>query len=220
MDATDVGALREDDRVCLEELGQYLVAAETWRRFGIWLLHRHFVPAPGEIFVERTFRALRETAITPVQRSAFPERGLGTTAIRFDNSVSRDVGVIGLEFAEPVDFGDATPLRNDDEAALAGIAEQLGDCGMIDRFGVRLIRNPLRLSEHELLYETCDGAQWTLNCTVGERDALLADETVVETAWRWKVVWGKTLPSVMGECIARDTTSWHRHFEPDDFGND
>ena len=41
MDTTDVGELSDDDRACLEELGQYLVSTDAWRRFGIWLLHKH-----------------------------------------------------------------------------------------------------------------------------------------------------------------------------------
>src|SRR6516165_6854747 len=102
MDTTDVGVLGEDDRACLEELGQYLVAADAWQRFGIWLLHKHFEPAPGEVFVERAIREPRGTETTPVQRSAFAE--LSTTAIRFDNSVGSGVGVIGMEFAQPADF--------------------------------------------------------------------------------------------------------------------
>jgi hypothetical protein len=32
MDATDVGDLRDDDRACLDELGQYLVATDAWPR--------------------------------------------------------------------------------------------------------------------------------------------------------------------------------------------
>src|ERR1700704_2786605 len=125
MDATDVGELREDDRACLEELGQYLVSSDAWQRFGIWLLHKHFEPNPGEILVERTIRAPRGTETAPVMRSAFPEQGLSTTAIRFDDSISSDVGFIGMEFAEPDDFGDTEPLSDDDEEVLAGVVERL-----------------------------------------------------------------------------------------------
>ena len=71
MDATDVGVLGEDDRACLEELGQYLVATDAWQRFAIWLLHKHFEPAPGEVFVERAIATPRRTETTPKERSAF-----------------------------------------------------------------------------------------------------------------------------------------------------
>src|SRR6476619_956271 len=167
MDATDVGELGEDDRACLEELGQYLVLTDAWQRFGIWLLHKHFEPAPGEIFVEHTMRAPRKTETTPIERSAFAEQGLSTTAIQFGDSVSNGVSVIGMEFAQPDDFGDAAPLSDDDEAILAGIAERLRAHDKIQRFGVRLIRNPLGLSEHEMLHETCDSSTRTMHCTVG-----------------------------------------------------
>jgi hypothetical protein len=201
MDATDVGELREDDRVCLEELGQYLVSTDAWQRFGIWLLHKHFEPAPGEVFVERAIRAPRRTETAPVERSAFPEQGLSTTAIRFDDSVSGGVGVVGMEFAQPDDFGNASPLSDEDEAVLAGIAERLQAHDKMQRFGVRLIRNPLGLSEHELLHETCDSATRTLHCTVGDRE-MLADQNTIQTAWKWRVVQGATDAIVMQDCTA------------------
>src|ERR1700741_164673 len=87
MDATDVGELGKDDRACLDEVGQYLVAADAWQRFGIWLLHKHFEPAPGEGFVERAITEPRGTQTCPIPRSAFAEQGLSATAIRFDDMV-------------------------------------------------------------------------------------------------------------------------------------
>jgi hypothetical protein len=226
MDATDVGVLGEDDRACLEELGQYLVATDAWQRFAIWLLHKHFEPASGEVFVERAFAAPRRTETTPVERSAFSTPGLSATAMRFDPSASSGVSVIGMEFAEQADFGATSPLSADDEAVLAGIAERLQAHGKTERFGVRLIRNPLGVSAHELLLETCDSAQRTLYCDVSERDAVLGPKTI-ETTWRWKVVQGKGKPTVMQECqaacapaVAEGHDVRHNNFLDDDFGND
>src|ERR1700758_184420 len=85
MDATDVGVLRDDDRACLEGLGRYLARSDAWHRFGVWLLHKHFEPAPEEVFVERAIPMSRTTETAPVARSAFP--ALNTTAIRFDDGV-------------------------------------------------------------------------------------------------------------------------------------
>jgi hypothetical protein len=199
MDATDVGELAEDDRACLEELGQYLVATDAWQRFGIWLLHKHFEPAPGEVFVERALREPRGTKTAPLPRSWFAGQGLTTTAIRFDESAGSGVGVIGMEFAEPADFGDVSPLNDEDDAVLAGLAQRLQAHGKIDRFGVRLLRNPLDLSEHELLSETSDSSQRTLHCIVTERDPM-PTQTTIETNWRWRVVQGETAPAVMVAC--------------------
>ena len=226
MDTTDVGVLGEDDQACLDELGRYLAGTDAWQRFGVWLLHKHFEPGPGEVFVERASHAPRKTETTPRPRSTFGEQGLQTTAIRFGEAVSGDVGVIGMEFAEPADFGDTCPLSEDDEAVLAGVAERLAAHGKVGRFGVRLIRNPLGLSEDELLHETCDSAHRMLQCTVGGRDALLDDATIVQTAWRWKVVQGKAAPTVMRDCsatcvgVGEGHDIGHSHSEPDDFGND
>jgi hypothetical protein len=147
--------------------------------------------------------------------------------MRFDSDIDSGVGVIGMEFAEPADFGDTTPLSDDDEAVLAGIAEKLSAHGKTDRFGIRLIRNPLGLSENELLYETSDGANRTLHCTVGERDAILADKTTIQTTWRFRVTDGETAPIVMTECTAgcrrvgegHDIAHTHGE-EGGDFGND
>jgi hypothetical protein len=220
MDTTDVGVLREDDRACLDELGQYLAGTEAWQRFGIWLLHKHFEPADGEVFVERAVSAPRGTQTAPVERAASGE--LHATAIRFDSAD----GVVGMEFAAPGDFGDAAPLSDDDEAVLAGIAERLASHGKTDRFGVRLIRNALGLSPAEVLHETSDSSGRTLNCEVGQRDEVLAESTTIQTAWRWTVVDGGTAPIVMQDCTATCKSVGeghdiaHDHSTPDDFGND
>jgi hypothetical protein len=200
MDATDVGVLSEDDRACLDELGEYLASTQAWQRFAVWLLHKHFEPADGEIFVERA-TAQRGLETTLVPRSMVSQQ-VSASGIRFDADVDSDVSVIALEFAEPADFGLTPPLSAEDETVLAGIAERLRAHDKIDRFGVKLIRNPLALSEDELLLETCDSAIRTLYCDIGSRDALPADLAVIETTWRWNVVQGEGQPVVMQTCAA------------------
>ncbi|MGO8964337.1 hypothetical protein [Mycobacterium sp.] len=200
MDATDVGMLSEDDRACLEELGDYLVSTDAFRRFAIWLLHKHFEPDTGEVFAESVITAPRGTQTTPVKRSS--AGGLKATSMRFEPDVSPGVGVIGLEFAEPADFGSISPLSADDETALAGIADRLQAHGKTERFGVRLIRNPLGLNENEVLLETCDIAHRTLRCSVGERDGIRAGSTV-ETSWQWEPSLSKTGPKVKQYCASQ-----------------
>jgi hypothetical protein len=202
MDTTDVGDLNEDDRACLEELGQYLVTTEAWQRFGTWLLHKHFEPSAGEVFVERTVREPRKTETTPIERSVFAQQGLSTTAIRFDDAAADGVAIVGMEFAQRDDLADAAPLGDHDETVLAGIVERLRAHDKVERFGVRLIRNPLALTENEMLHETCDSTTRTMTCTVGERDAMLADRATIQTAWRWRLVQGGTDQIVMQDCTA------------------
>src|SRR6516164_4818461 len=198
MDTTDVAVLDEADRACLDQLGHYLVSTDSWQRFAIWLLHKHFEPAAGEIFVESMTTAPRGTKTTPVERRS--ARGLNATSMRFDPDVRSGVGVIGMEFADPADFGSTPSVSPDDEAVLEGIAQRLRAHGKTERFGVRLIRNPLGLLENEVLVETCDIAHRTLHCSVGERDGISGDNNV-ETTWQWKPSPGKTAPDVQLYCM-------------------
>ncbi len=199
MDATDVGILSEDDRACLDELGQYLVSTDAFQRFAIWLLHKHFEPAAGEVFVESVITAPRGTQTTPVKRCS--AQGLTATSMRFDPDVSAGVGVIGMEFADPTDFGSTSSVSPDDEPVLTGLAQRLRTHGKTERFGVRLIRNPLDLAENEVLLETCDIAHRTLHCSVGERDGDHAG-TTIETTWQWELSLSKTGPKVKQFCTA------------------
>jgi hypothetical protein len=209
MDATDVGMLSERDRACLDELGHYLVSADACERFAIWLLHKHFEPAAGEVFVENARTAPRGTETTLVQRSS--AQRLNATSVRFDPDVSSGVGVIGMEFAEPADFGVTSPVNPDDEPVLAGIADRLRAHGRIERFGARLIRNPLGLLDSEMLLETCDIAHLTLHCSVSERDNVRAS-TTIETSWQWEPNPDKTGPTVKQRCSVGCTWSTDGHW--------
>jgi len=200
MDATDVGMLSEDDRACLDELGQYLVSTDAFRRFAIWLLHKHFEPAAGEVFAECLITAPRGTKTTPVKRRF--AQGLNATSMRFDADAGSGVGVIGMEFADPTDFGSTSSVSPDDEAILAGIAQRLRAHRKAERFGVRLIRNPLGLKENEVLLETCDLAHRTLHCSVAERDRVRPG-TTVETSWQWEPSLSKTGPKVKQYCASQ-----------------
>ncbi|MGO9044034.1 MAG: hypothetical protein ACLQIK_21095 [Mycobacterium sp.] len=199
MDATDVGMLNEDDRACLDELGQYLVSTDAFQRFAIWLLHKHFEPAAGEVFAESVITAPRGTKTTPVKRCF--AQGLNATTMRFDADAGSGVGVIGMEFADPTDFGSTSSVSPDDQAILAGIAQRLRAHRKTERFGVRLIRNPLGLKENEVLLETCDLAHRTLHCSVAERDRVRPG-TTVETSWQWEPSLSNTGPKVKQFCTA------------------
>ncbi|HET7073787.1 MAG TPA: hypothetical protein VFI55_06865 [Mycobacterium sp.] len=208
MDTTDVAVLDEADRACLDELGEYLVSADASQRFAIWLLHKHFEPAAGEVFVESLSTAPRGTRTTLLERCSALD--LHATSMRFDSDVSSGVGVVGMEFADPADFGSTTSVSPDDEAILTGLAERLRARGKIERFGVRLIRDPLGLSDDEVLVETCDIAHRTLHCSVAPRGA---GTNSVETTWQWKPSLSKTGPTVHRYCMNQCTLdSGNNHY--------
>jgi len=197
MDTTDVAVLDETDRACLDDLGRYLASTDAWQRFAIWLLHKHFEPSAGEVFMESVITEPRGTRTTLVERSR--ARDLSVTSMRFDPDVSSGVGIIGMEFADPADFGSTSSVSHDDEAVLTDIAERLQAHGKTERFGVRLIRNPLGLSENEVLVETCDIADRTLHCSIGERAGVSADNNI-ETTWLWRPNPSETGPEVTLYC--------------------
>jgi hypothetical protein len=208
MDTTDVAVLDEADRACLDELGEYLVSADASHRFAIWLLHKHFEPATGEVFVESLSTAPRGTRTTLLERCSALD--LNATSMRFDSDVSSDVGVVGMEFADPADFGSTTSVSPDDKAVLTGLAERLRARGKIERFGVRLIRDPLGLSDDEVLVETCDIAHRTLHCSVAPRGG---GTNSVETTWQWKPSLSKTGPTVHRYCMNQCTLdSGNNHY--------
>jgi hypothetical protein len=195
MDETDVGILTDDDRDCLNNLGEYLVSVNAWSRFGIWLLHKHFEPAPGEIFVERTVAEHRRTTTTPFPRTAFSSHELFATAIRFETA--NETGLVGMEFTTLADLEPAAPLSPSDEAVLTGLAGILESHGKADRFGVRLIRDRLGITNDEVLLETCNTEARTLHCAVADRGPR---STRIDTTWQWKPEVIKTSPTPVMTC--------------------
>lgn len=182
MDTTDVGVLTDEDRDCLAELADYLVASGGWQRFAVWLLHKHFLPEEGEVFVERAIARPPQTHTTPIDRATYSRVGLEATSARFDTKVTSGVGLVGMEFAGPADFGPVAPIGADDEAVLAGLAERLIARNKIERFGVRLIRNQLGISDDKDLMETCDKPRRALHCTVVDKADIPIDDAI-ETTW-------------------------------------
>jgi hypothetical protein len=209
MDATDVAVLDETDRTCLDQLGEYLISIDSWQRFAIWLLHKHFESAAGEAFTETVSTAPRGTRTTPVERSG---RRLNATSMRFDPDGGSGVGVIVMEFAAQADFGPTPSLSPHDEAVLAGISERLRTHSKIDRFGVRLIRNPLCLGDSEVLLETCDLAHRTLHCNVTDRDGDAAASSI-ETSWQWTPSLSKARPRPIQRCASLCWPMDDTHFD-------
>jgi hypothetical protein len=77
---------------------------------------------------------------------------------------------------------------DEDEAVLIGIAERLRAHEKTDRFGVRLIRDPLGVTDRELLVESADPAHRTVHYKVAGRTDIRQGDTVIETTWQWKPV--------------------------------
>jgi hypothetical protein len=139
------------------------------------------------VFVKRAITSPPQTHTTLIDRAAYCATGLHAIAARFDTEVTAGVGLIGMEFAGPADFGPVSAIGPADEAVLAGFAERLRARGKIDRFGVRLIRNQLGLCDDKNMMETCDKPRRSLHCSVIDT-ADIPTDNAVETTWRVKPV--------------------------------
>lgn len=199
MDATDVGVLGDDDRECLTELGEYLVGAGAWQRFAIWLLHKHFEPSDDELFIESASAEPRRMQTTLIDRSHVDMAALHPTAVRFDGSVESGTGVVGMEFSSMADLGATSPVSDDDEAVLAGIEQRLRARAKSDRFGVKLVRDPLNLAADEVLLETCDFGNRILSSDVTGRTAI-EPGTFIETVWNFRPAANGADIVVMQDC--------------------
>jgi len=92
----------------------------------------------------------------------------------------RDHNVEDYAALRDMDATDVAVLDGADRACL----DELGQ-GKTERFGVRLIRDPLGLLDNEVLLETCDIAHRAVRCSGAERHSVHAENSV-ETTWQWK----------------------------------
>ena len=53
---------------------------------------------------------------------------------------------------------------------------------------MRLIHDPLGVSERELLLETADTVARTVHFDIGRPEAIRSGDTIIETTWQWKPV--------------------------------
>ena len=125
MDASDVGVLVADDRSEIPWLSSPIdrvTSSGGWQRFAgaVWLLHKHFLPDYGWVFVERAIARPPQTPTTPIERAAYSLEGLQGVSVWFDTKVTDGVGLVGMEFACLAHFGSEVPISADDENVLVG----------------------------------------------------------------------------------------------------
>jgi hypothetical protein len=196
----DLGILSVDDRECLREVGNFLAATDAWKRFALWLLHKHFEPQDTELFFERVIFDEKRTETSPVCRSRITKHA-SPVAIRFRDDSGPAPRVVGLKYANLHPREPTAALDDRDEPVLAGIAHRLGAYEKLDRFGVRLIRSALAIMPSEIMFESCDSRTRTMHCHVASRTEVPADVATIETAWRWRLV-GANRPVVIQDCTA------------------
>jgi hypothetical protein len=147
----------------LNDLGDCLVASKVHRRFGVSLLHRHFPVENGETLVEEvnlgdallTLRPKRITIPYAPTNMCFEDEDEPTKTIR----------LVGLEFASRRELCGVSPINDCDSNILANLRQILARHGKSQRFGIRLLHDPLKLNGCVLL-ESCDPTNRVLTCRI------------------------------------------------------
>lgn len=204
MDGPAVSSPTEDDRACLDEVGAFLVLNSLHSRFGISLLHQHFGVTDDEVFIEFSNQVTRSVTLRPHRRSVLNERPTTPVNFRFASASGTTVGLVGLEYALQRDVTCIKPVSLEDAPYLAGVYAIMNRHARTDRFGVKLIHDELGLKDDEVLLETCDVENRSLNCSVMNRFDHAVTESI-ETFWIWNV----TLDSLTGAYCRRQSCQRH-----------
>lgn len=178
IDSTSAGNLSEDDHACLDNVGCLLVQEQANSRFGVTLLHSHFPIRDGEMLVEEVSTDLQLITLRPVAEK-YP--GLVPTSVCFERS-GEAFGLIGLEFTPEGTLDGIRPLDAHDHDLLASVHKIVLRYGKIERFGIRLLHDPLGLGDRVLL-ETCDPHGLTCRTTT-EADPDFAE--AIPTLFQWE----------------------------------
>lgn len=199
IDRTSVGDLTEADARCLQEVGAYLVQAGVHERFGISLLHSHFPVADGELLVEDFDPVQRTVSLHPREGGGFSDDELIPLNLRFDRRPADATTLVGLEYGLRSRCGGLAAVGDADAQTLAGLRDLLARHAAVDRFGVRLIHDPLNIDDDKVLLESCERDARRLRCEVtsrGDRRFL----TSVETFWSWEPVCDAAGGAVLQAC--------------------
>jgi hypothetical protein len=183
IDLTSAGHLTGDDYVCLDEVGCCLVKERANERFGITLLHSHFLVRDDEILVEKAHDNEQLITLRPVSEAC---PNLVPTSVCFEGTGDA-IGLIGLEFTFEHALAGIRPLGGQDRDVLTDLREILMRHKKVGRFGLRLLHDPLGLRERVLL-ETCDPASRVLTCrTTTDDDPDFAE--AIPTLFQWDAGW-------------------------------
>jgi hypothetical protein len=180
IDLTGVGILAADDYSCLAEVARCLIREHANERFGATLLHSHFPVRDDEILVEEAHIDPPLITLRPMSE-ARPD--LVATSVCFEGA-GDPLGLIGLEFTSDEVLAGVRPLGEHDLHVLTHLREILDRNRKVERFGVRLLNDPLGLGRRVLL-ETCHPVSRVLTCrTTSEDDPAFVE--AIPTLFQWE----------------------------------
>jgi hypothetical protein len=200
IDKTNAGTITADDKACLDEIGSNLLRARAHARFGATLLHSHFPIDSGETLLEEVQADAKLITLRPVRTN---RSSLFATNVRFDGVDPRtgEIRLVGLEFSCGQTLAGVAPINERDGDVLALICGILHRRRKTNRFGIRLLHDPLRL-DGDVLLETCDPMGRILTCRGARQDDSSFAQSIA-TVFRWEEVRAIGEDGLIGaqECI-------------------
>ncbi|MFO0821342.1 MAG: hypothetical protein U1A77_25590 [Pirellulales bacterium] len=176
IDSDGVATLTVEDEQCLDAMGDVITAFNWHETLGVALLHSHFRVLSGEVMVESPLPG-RRLLTRPERIADFYESQLHPIAVKIE---PREAGValIGLEYGAyggcDRTFGDA--------AFISSLNAVLSRFDRHNRFGIGKIRNPLLVSDEDILLEVTNKHRRELVCeVVSAADGRVRSST--ETFW-------------------------------------
>jgi hypothetical protein len=196
IDSANVGSLDDSDQACLDDIGQFLLRSKANLRFGVGLLHSHFTIESDETVVENICTDGETIILRPTKNAV----DVLPTALCFDESSSDEfVRLVGLEFADTKALAGAIPIGDWDHEVLAKLGDILRRHEKIERFGIRLLHDPIGLSGRVLL-ETCDATNRVLSCRAIAEDAADFNRSI-PTVFSWQETGTEEGPTINQGCM-------------------
>jgi hypothetical protein len=185
IDNPKVQSLTKSDSDCLEKLGNFLVVARANERFGASLLHRHFPVFTNELFIEEIDHEKQAITLAPRRKVMEPVCPINFCFSADPGSVEA-LEMVGLEYTRTSGLDRIEPVGEADAEILLGMHEILASCEKLNRFGIRLIHNPLGLEDDWALLETSDSRERVLK-SVKVKSTDRSFRESVPTFFRWRL---------------------------------
>jgi hypothetical protein len=171
LDIDDVPVETPEHRACRQAVGEAMLRHDCHERFGVCLLHRHFLMEDdGEVLA-----AYMDDAGVETVRSVPLSENLTPTAFRFDPAG----GLVGLEYDE----SEHPPLTQEETRCLDEVFGILRDHGCLDRFGITILTD-LGIPDDQAMLEVVTGRSMVTG-PVPVTDERL--KSSVETEWHFNL---------------------------------
>ena len=183
----EVRALSAEDLQCLDLAGSTLVEFGLHHRLGITRLHRHFPVHEGEALIEWVPKTADCVVIDVMSKSVLDRRRFTPLNVSLQLEEDGFVGVAS-EFASSEEVPEFDWESPEVQPCFQRMGERLNRLGMLNRFGIGLIRNRLPGSDGATLLELTNEEERRLLFNLLPADYKFDASADVETFWSFRPV--------------------------------